>query len=238
MARPSVVLPEPDSPTTPRVWPSRTVTVTPSTALTWPTVRRRRPALIGNQTLKVLHLDDARGGRVEWSRGAFRLRGEEARRVGVGRAGEHLGRRPGIDDLALEHHGDTVGHLADDAEVMGDEEHGHAEPALQLLEEREDLRLDGDVESGGRLVGDEEVGLVGEGHGDHDALALPARELVRIGAEPLLGLADADLPEELEGRRRAAAGPTGRDGREGSRRPAAPRCEAGSARSWAPGTPW
>ena len=37
-ARPSVVLPEPDSPTTPTVWPSRTSTSMPSTALTWSTV--------------------------------------------------------------------------------------------------------------------------------------------------------------------------------------------------------
>ena len=33
-AKPSVVLPEPDSPTTPTVWPSRTSIVTPSTART------------------------------------------------------------------------------------------------------------------------------------------------------------------------------------------------------------
>ncbi len=44
-ARPSVVLPEPDSPTTPSVWPARTVTSMPSTALTWSTVLRKKPAL-------------------------------------------------------------------------------------------------------------------------------------------------------------------------------------------------
>ena len=32
-ARPSVVLPEPDSPTMPTVWPARSVMSTPSTAL-------------------------------------------------------------------------------------------------------------------------------------------------------------------------------------------------------------
>ena len=56
-------------------------------------------------------------------------------------------------------------------------------------EQRQDLRLDGDVERGGRLVGDQQVRLVGERHGDHHALALAARQLVRIGVEPLLGLA-------------------------------------------------
>ncbi len=51
-ASPSVVLPEPDSPTTPSVSPLRTATLTPSTALMWPTVLRRKPRLIGNQTFK------------------------------------------------------------------------------------------------------------------------------------------------------------------------------------------
>jgi hypothetical protein len=50
-ARPSVVLPEPDSPTTPSVWPARTVTSMPSTAFTWSTVLRKKPCLIGNHTL-------------------------------------------------------------------------------------------------------------------------------------------------------------------------------------------
>ena len=52
-ARPSVVLPEPDSPTTPSVSPLRTAMLTPSTALMWPTVERSRPRLIGNQTFRL-----------------------------------------------------------------------------------------------------------------------------------------------------------------------------------------
>ena len=69
---------------------------------------------------------------------------------------------------------------------------------LEVAEELQDLRLHRHVERRGRLVGDEEVGLVGERHGDHHPLALAAGKLVRIGAEPALGLADADLLEELE----------------------------------------
>jgi len=80
-----------------------------------------------------------------------------------------------LDDLALEHHADPVGHLAHDAEIVGDEQHRHVEPALQLREELEDLRLHGHVEGRGWLVGNQEIGLVGEAHGDHHALALTAR---------------------------------------------------------------
>ena len=51
-ASPSVVLPEPDSPTTPSVSPLRSSTLTPSTALIWPTTLRSTPRLIGNQTFR------------------------------------------------------------------------------------------------------------------------------------------------------------------------------------------
>ena len=64
-------------------------------------------------------------------------------------------------------------------------QHRHAELALQLLQQLQDLRLDGDVERRGRLVGDQEVRLVGQRHGDHHPLALAAGKLVGIGAEAL-----------------------------------------------------
>jgi hypothetical protein len=48
----------------------------------------------------------------------------------------------------------------------------------------------------GGLVGDDEVGPAHEGHGDHDALAQAARELMRVLAQPLAGRRDADLLEE------------------------------------------
>ena len=77
--------------------------------------------------------------------------------------------------------------------------------AMQL----EDLRLDGDVERGGRLVGDQQVGIVGERHGDHHALALAAGQFVRIGLHAPLGIRDADERQQLDGarpRRRARRG--------------------------------
>ncbi len=49
----------------------------------------------------------------------------------------------------------------------------------RLVEQRQDLRLDGDVERRRRLVGDQQLRLVGERHRDHHALAHAAGELVR-----------------------------------------------------------
>ena len=48
----------------------------------------------------------------------------------------------------------------------------------------EDLRLDGDVERGGRLVGDQHLRIAGQRHGDHGALAHAAGQLMRIFAAP------------------------------------------------------
>ncbi len=225
-ARPSVVLPEPDSPTTPSVWPARTVTSMPSTAFTWSTTVRKKPCLIGNQTFMSVAGHHRPGGGVGRRRLALRLGGEQMAGVVMLRVGEDFLGRPGLDDLALGHHADAVGDLADDAEVVGDEEHRHALLGLQLGEQFEDLRLHGDVERGGRLVGDQQFRLVGERHGDHHALALAAGELVRIGAEPLFGLADADLLEQFQ---RPCARPASRacpDAATGPRRSAARSCAA------------
>ena len=56
----------------------------------------------------------------------------------------------------------------------------------------EDLRLDGDVERGGRLVGDQQRRLAGQRHGDHRPLPHAARKLVRVGGGALLRRVDAD----------------------------------------------
>ena len=69
---------------------------------------------------------------------------------------------------------------------------------LQLAHQVEDLRLDGDVERRGRLVGDQHLGIARQRHGDHHALAHAARELVRIGVRAPLGLGDADAAQHLD----------------------------------------
>jgi hypothetical protein len=48
--------------------------------------------------------------------------------------GEHALDLATLDDLPLLHHAHPVGDLVHDTEVMGDEQHGHAEARLQILE--------------------------------------------------------------------------------------------------------
>ena len=105
--------------------------------------------------------------------------------------------------------------------------------AAQPLEQADDLGLDADVERRHRLVEHEQVGTDGERPGDADALALAARELVRV-ARAGVGrqLHEVEqLGDALAlGRRQIRAPATAR--------PAARRrSSAGSATPAGPGTP-
>jgi len=52
--------------------------------------------------------------------------------------------------------------------------------------------------SGGRLVGDDQLGIASERDGDHHALAHAAGELVRILPQPAFGIGDADEADEFD----------------------------------------
>ena len=83
-------------------------------------------------------------------------RPDEAHGVGVLRPGEEGLGGGFLDDAPGVHDRHPVGHLGHDAQVVGDEDDGHAQVGPELEHEVEDLGLDGDVEGGGRLVGDEQ----------------------------------------------------------------------------------
>ncbi len=88
---------------------------------------------------------------------------------------------------------------ADDAEVVGDQDQTHVQLALELGQQVHHLGLDGHVESRGRLVGDDQVRLQRDRHGDHDALTHTAREVVRVVVHALRGGRDLDLVHQLDG---------------------------------------
>src|SRR5262245_35619509 len=137
--------------------------------------------------------------RHEWRGIGLRLGGEQRARIGMLGRGEDALDRSLLDDLAFLHHADAVGEPAHNAEVMGDEQHGHAKPLLDILQKLQDLRLHGDIECRRRLVRNEQVGLVGERHRDHHALAQPARELMRIARQPAGRIRNADLRQQVHG---------------------------------------
>ena len=71
---------------------------------------------------------------------------------------------------------------------MGDEQHPGLLAALHFPHQFEDLRLRRDVERRGRLVRNQQRRIEHQRGRDHDALALAAGELMRIGVDHLLGI--------------------------------------------------
>ena len=107
------------------------------------------------------------------------------------RTGKHFRRCTRFDNASAAHHGDVVCKAADKVQVVSDVEHGHVVRLLQTRQQIENLRLHGDIQGGGRFVGNQELGLGGYGHGNHGPLALAAGKLERISLGFLLGLVDA-----------------------------------------------
>ena len=119
--------------------------------------------------------------------------------VGVVRVVEDVVAAALFDDLARVHDDDVIGHIGHDTQVVGDHDDGHAELLLQLLHQLQNLRLDGDVQGGGRLVGDQQLGVGDQGSGDHDALPLAAGKLMRVFVHTGLRVRDADQLQHLLG---------------------------------------
>ena len=101
-------------------------------------------------------------------------------------------------DAAGIHDNDVVRHARDDAEVVRDEHDGGVELILQILEQIKNLRLDRNVERGGRLVGDDERGRAGKRDGYHDTLTHTTGQLMRVHGVHALFVGDADKVEHLE----------------------------------------
>ena len=103
-----------------------------------------------------------------------------------------------LNDMAPVHHDDTVGNLADNAEVVSDEDDGDIVLGLQRLEQVKNGALHGDIESRGRLVSDEDVGVVNEGHGNHYSLFLSSADFVWVAVKDFLGPGEKYLLEKLD----------------------------------------
>ncbi len=80
---------------------------------------------------------------------------------------------------------------------MGDEQHPHPTLDLQFADQVQNLALGGDIQRRRRLIGDQQARVVGQGHGDHHPLALPAGKLERIGARQHHRVWQVDLREQL-----------------------------------------
>jgi hypothetical protein len=93
---------------------------------------------------------------------------------------EHLFGAAHFQELTGAHDGDVRSDLRHYGQAVGDENIGQREFALEFLQQKENLRADGNIEGGDGLIGNDELWLEDQGASNADALALAAGEFVRI----------------------------------------------------------
>ena len=103
-----------------------------------------------------------------------------------------------FDHPAKVHDDHVVGHLGNHPEVMGDQDDGHAGLLLEVGQQLKNLRLGGHVQSGGRLVRDQQLGIAGQRHRDQRPLAQPATQLKGVLVHAVLGARDAYPAQQLD----------------------------------------
>src|SRR4051794_16480826 len=111
--------------------------------------------------------------------------------------------RTDFGDATGIHHRNAVGGLGDHAHVVGDEHHRSTVVAPEALDQRDDLRLHGDVERGGRLVRYDQLRLGADRQRNDYALAHAAGEFVGVAVDALFRRWNADFGEQVDS---AAAG--------------------------------
>ena len=60
-----------------------------------------------------------------------------------------------FDQAPLLHHGHAIGKAAHEVQIVRDQQHGHAGFPLQILQEFQNLGLNGHIQRGGRFVRDQ-----------------------------------------------------------------------------------
>jgi len=88
-----------------------------------------------------------------------------------------------FDHPASVHHQDTVTKCGDQAQVVRDKNQPHAALAHQPVQNGQHLQLHGDIERRRGFVGNQQLGVGDQHHGDHGALAHAARDLMRVQPE-------------------------------------------------------
>jgi hypothetical protein len=129
--------------------------------------------------------------------GQPRDRADQAPGVGVGGGGEQLVGAADLHHPAGVHDGDLPGQRRHHGQVVADVQGRDVVQRRELADGRQDVRLRGDVQAGGRLVEHDEAGPVGERHGEPDPLLLAAGQLVRVAPQERPVVGQRHLPHHL-----------------------------------------
>ena len=139
-----------------------------------------------------------------------RHRADKCLRIGVLRVADDIARKSKFDDSPPQHDDDAIAQIVYDADIVGDERKGCALGLAQFGYEFQDLGLDRHIERRHGLIGYDQPWGRSKRAGNGDALALAAREFVRISVNlGTLQLDDAEQTLDF-GAHRGAVVPAGR----------------------------
>src|SRR5438445_1202320 len=108
---------------------------------------------------------------------------EESLRTGLEGVREEFFHFSDLHDVSRVHDGRTVAEFSDHGEVVSDEYYRRINLLLQLLQQPENLRLNGHVERGCDLVREEELRPPRESHRNNRPLPHPSRKLEGVHLE-------------------------------------------------------
>jgi hypothetical protein len=129
----------------------------------------------------------------------FGHRRQKPQGIGVARLPvQFRGRRLLHQDAGI-HDGHPLGDVGHHPQVVGDEEHCQIHFSLEAGQKGQYLGLDGDIQSGGGFVGNKELRVKGQGHGDEDPLTQPPGKLVGISVQVPLRIRQTYAAESLGG---------------------------------------
>ena len=109
-------------------------------------------------------------------------------RIGMFRVVKQIVGPRALHDPACIHDHDPIAKAGDNAKIMADQYHRHPQLTLHLLNQLQNLRLNGHVQRRGRFVGNKKVRLGDEGHCDHDPLPHASGEFVRVHFQAMFRL--------------------------------------------------
>ena len=97
-----------------------------------------------------------------------------------------------LDDCSGIHDIDSLGVSGYHSQIMRDEYERHTHLIGDAPYEFQKLGLDGDINRRSGFVGNNELGLAGNGHGYHNPLAHTAAEVVRVVLDSAFGLGNTN----------------------------------------------
>ena len=124
---------------------------------------------------------------------------EQSLGVGVLWAREYVPYVSLFHHLAKVHDDDTSGHLCDDPQIMGYEQHRHTDLGLKFQNELQYLRLGGYVQSSCGFVGYQKARIGGQGYRNHHSLAHSTAESEGVLIYVFFDPRNAHPPQEVHG---------------------------------------